>query len=63
VKDADALLRELCGASSRLQEAHYFAKKAGQAELAAEILRAANVIADQIGKLITRNAACVEVTS
>jgi hypothetical protein len=63
VKDADALLRDLCAASSKLQEAHYIAKKAGQTELAAEILRAGNVVADQIGKLITRNAQPVEVVS
>jgi hypothetical protein len=63
MKDADALLRELCAASSKLQGAHYLAKKAGQTDLAAEILRAGNVVADQIGKLVTRQAPAVEVVS
>lgn len=63
MKDTDVLLRKLCAASSKLQEAHYIAKKVGQTELADEILRAGNVVADQIGKLVTRQAPAAEVVS
>jgi hypothetical protein len=59
MKDTEALMRELCAASSRLQEAHYIAKKAGQHELAREIWKAGEVIASSIGKLITKQIAPV----
>lgn len=54
MKDTESLLRELCAASSRLQEAHYIAKKAKQTELAAEIWKAGEVVAGLVSKLITR---------
>lgn len=63
MKDTEVILRELCAASSRLQEVEYLAKKAGQSALADEARRAGTIVADAIGKLITRNMTPAEAAS
>jgi hypothetical protein len=52
VKDAELLLRELCAASSRLQECEYIARRAGRADLVRECRKAGESVAHMIGDLV-----------
>lgn len=57
------LLRELCAASAKLQEAHGIAKRAGRADVATEVHRSAEAISGLIGRLVTNRQPEPEVVS
>jgi hypothetical protein len=61
VKDAELLLRELCAASSRLQECEYIARRAGRSDLVRECRKAGESVARMIGDIV--KVPSVEVTS
>ncbi len=55
MKDTELMLRELCAASTRLQECEYIARKAGRPDLVDECRLAGEVVSRLVGRLMKPN--------